>query len=99
MKYLTYILSDNPIKPEDLISDRRYLHQMTTLVVLPAAVIGFMVVFALVPCAGLMDTIRFTKLRYLQQQRYNRRKCYARHVILSLGHEPTADNVRLLLAI
>jgi len=98
MKYLTYILSSNPIQPDNFISDKQGLKELTTLAVLPAAAIGLVFLAVLIPGAGLMDLHRLTKLRYLQWKRKERRKMYVKAVLLSLGRPTTKSNVMMLMA-
>lgn len=97
MKYLTYIIKGSPLQPELLISDRRYLREITVIVVLPASLIGVIAIGCLLPWAAIMDLIRLTKLRYLLWQRREGQKCYVRCVLRSLGHEVTSEGMRMLL--
>lgn len=98
MKYLSYILTKNPIQPENFISDKGGLKELTIIVVLPASVVGLVLLAGLIPGAGIMDMGRLVKLRYLLWSREERRKSYARAVLLSLNHPITKDGLSMLLA-
>jgi len=99
MKYLNYILSSNPIQPDNFISDKQGLKELTILAVLPAAAIGLVFLAVLIPGAGLMDSYRLIKLMSLRRKkRANLRRC-ATAVLISLGHEPTEEKINLLIAI
>jgi len=99
MKYLNYTLSSNPIQPDNFISDKQGLKELTTLAVLPAAVISFVFLAVLILGAGLMDSCRLIKLMSLRRKkRANLRRC-ATAVLISLGHEPTEEKINLLIAI
>lgn len=99
MKYLNYTLSSNPIQPDNFISDKQGLKELTTLAVLPAAVISLVFLAVLILGAGLMDSYRLIKLMSLRRKkRANLRRC-ATAVLISLGHEPTEEKINLLIAI
>lgn len=98
MKYLTYILSSNPIQPDNFISDKQGLKELTTLAVLPAAAIGLVFLAVLIPGAAGMDLYRFGKLIALRREKRANLRKYATAVIISLGHEPTKDKINLLIA-
>jgi len=99
MKYLNYTLSSNPIQPDNFISDKQGLKELTTLAVLPAAVISLVFLAVLILGAGLMDSCRLIKLMSLRRKkRANLRRC-ATAVLISLGHEPTEEKINLLIAI
>ena len=98
MKYLSYILNQNPIQPENFISDVRGLRELTTIAVLPAAVIGLVSFAVLIPGAGLMDSCRYIRLMSLRRNKRANLRKYANAVIISLGHEPTKDSIKLLIA-
>ena len=98
MKNLRYILHGSPLQPDNLISDKPYLRQVTIIAVLPVSIIGLFLIVGLIPGAGLMDLQRLTKLRYLQWSRKERRKMYVRAVLLSLDRPASKSNVMMLLA-
>lgn len=98
MKYLTYILSSNPIQPDNFISDKQGLKELTTLAVLPAAAIGLVSLAVLILGAGLMDSYRLIKLMSLRRNKRANLRRYATAVIISLGHEPTEEKINLLIA-
>lgn len=98
MKYLNYILSQNPIQPENFISDKRGLKELTIIVVLPASVVGLVFLAVLIPGAAGMDLYRFGKLIALRREKRANLRKYATAVIVSLGHEPTKDKINLLIA-
>jgi len=98
MNYTNYILKKHPVTPEILISDSRGLRELTTLVVLPASVIGFVFVAGLLPVAFTIDFCRGVKLRYYKHQAKKRRLSYISCVLRSLGHEPDKDIIQLLIA-
>ncbi len=97
MKYLRYILNDS-LRPEQLISDRPYLREVTIIAVIPASFVALVILAWLIPGAGLMDMGRLIKLRVLQHQIRQRRRGYARCVLASLGHPITKIGVSMLLA-
>ena len=97
MKYLTYIL-DSPIQPESFIPETRGLRELTTLAVLPAAAVGLVFLAVLIPGAAVMDTARYIRLTSLRRNKRANLRNYARCVIISLGHEPTEEKIRLLIA-
>jgi len=99
MKYLNYIIKQSPLQPEKLLSEKRYLRQMTVIIVVPVSVLGVLFIAGLIPGAGLMDLHRLTKLRYLQWKRKERRKMYVKAVLLSLGRPTTKSNVMMLMAV
>jgi len=98
MNYTSYILKKQPINPSLLISDSRGWRELTTLVVLPASVIGFVFVAGLLPVAFTIDLGRGVKLRYYKHQAKKRRISYVKCVLRSLGHEPDKDIIQLLIA-
>lgn len=98
MKYLNYILCSNPIQPENFISDKRGLKELTIIVVLPASVVGLVSLAVLIPGAAGMDLYRFSKLIALRREKRANLRKYATAVIISLGHEPTKDKINLLIA-
>ena len=98
MKNLRYILHGSPLQPDNFISEKQGLKELTAIAVLPSAFLGVVVLAGLIPGAGIMDLNRMIKLRYLLWSREERRKSYARHVILSLGHFPDKNIVQLLTA-
>ncbi len=87
MKYINYILNDKPINPDQI-----------GVIGIPVAVVALPVMTVLLFGAGLMDGLRYHKLRYHRRQRVLRKKRYARHVLASLGHEVTRDKVMMLIA-
>ena len=87
MKYINYIMNDKPINPEQIGAAG-----------IPVAVIALPVMTVLLFGAGIMDGVRYHKLRYHRRQRELRKKRYVRHVLLSLGHEVTRDKVMMLMA-
>jgi len=98
MNYTTYILRKHPFQPEIFISDRPYLRELTTAIVLPAAIVGVFVNLGLVPCAVLIDLTRFVKLRRYQWIAKRRRLTYVRCVLRSLDREPNKYIIQLLIA-
>ena len=98
MKHLNYIIKGSPLQPDNLISEKKYIRQVTVLAVLPASVVGVVVLAGFIPAAGLMDLQRLIKLRYLLWSREERRKNYAKAVLLSLDRPTTKSNVMMLLA-
>ena len=97
MKYLTYIL-DSPIQPESFISETKGLKELTTLAVIPAAAVGLVSLAVLIPGAAGMDLVRYVKLTSLRRNKRANLRKYAIAVILSLGHEPTEEKIKLLIA-
>lgn len=98
MKYLNYILTKSPLQPDNFISEKQVLKELTTIAVLPAAFLGVVVLVGLIPGAGIMDLQRLVRLRYLLWSREERRKSYAKAVLLSLDRATTKSNVMMLLA-
>ena len=98
MKNLRYILHGSPLQPDNFISEKQVLKELTIIAVLPAAFLGVVVLVGLIPGAGVMDLQRLVKLRYLLWSREERRKSYARAVLLSLNHPITKDGLSMLLA-
>ena len=98
MNYTTYILKKSPINPSLLISDARGWRELTTAVVLPAAIVGFFVVVGLLPVAAMIDMGRGVKLKYHRYQAKQRRLTYVRCVLRSLDREPDKHIIQLLIA-
>ena len=98
MNYTNYILTKHPFQPETFISDKPYLRELTTAIVLPAAIVDVFVNLGLVPCAVLIDLTRFVKLRRYQWIAKRRRLTYVRCVIRSLDREADKYTVQLLMA-
>ena len=98
MKNLRYILHGSPFQPDNFISEKQVLKELTTIAVLPSAFLGVVVLAGLIPGAGIMDLNRMIKLRYLLWSREERRKSYAKAVLLSLGAPVSKSNVMMLLA-
>ena len=98
MKNLRYILHGSPLQPDNFISEKQVLKELTIIPVLPAAFLGVVVLAGLIPGAGIMDLQRLVKLRYLLWSREERRKSYARAVLLSLDAPVSKSNVMMLLA-
>ena len=85
------------MKPELLISDRKYLKGITTLVVLPASIIGIGVMGCLIPAALVMDFTRLVRLWRYQYLSLKRRRRYVRCVLRSLDREPDRYSIELLM--
>lgn len=83
--------------PELLISDKRYLKEFTTLILLPISIIGVGVVVCLIPAALIMDFLRLVKLRRYQYISLKRRMTYVRCVLRSLDRKPDRYNMKLLM--
>ena len=98
MNYTQYIMTKHPIQPEIFISDKPYLKELTTAIVLPAAIVGVFVNIGLVPCAVLIDLTRLAKLRRYQWIAKRRRLTYVRCVLRSLDREPNKYIIQLLIA-
>ena len=98
MNYTNYIMTKHPFQPEIFISDKPYLKELTTAIVLPAAIVGLFVNLGLVPCAVLIDLTRLAKLRRYQWLAKRRRLTYVRCVIRSLDREADKYTVKLLMA-
>jgi len=98
MNYTAYILQKHPFQPEIFISEKPYLKELTTAIVLPAAIVGMFVNIGLVPCAVLIDLTRLIKLRRYQWLAKRRRLTYVRCVLLSLDHRADKHTVQLLMA-
>lgn len=98
MNYTNYILKKQPLQPELMISDKPYLKELTTAIVLPAAIVGVFVNLGLIPCAVLIDLTRLARLRRYQWQAKRRRLAYARCVLRSLDREPDKYIIQLLIA-
>lgn len=98
MKNLRYVLHGNPLQPEKLLSEKRYLRQVTVIIVVPVSVLGVLFIAGLIPGAGIMDLQRLVRLRYLLWSREERRKSYAKAVLLSLDRATTKSNVMMLMA-
>ena len=87
MKYINYIINERPINPDQI-----------GAIVIPVAVVALPVMTVLLFGAGLMDGLRYHKLRYHRRQRELRKMRYAKCVLASLGHEVTRDKVMMLMA-
>ena len=98
MNYTSYILQKHPFQPDLLISDRPYLRELTTAIVLPAAIVGVFVNIGLVPCAVLIDLTRLVKLRRYQWLALQRKRRYILCVLRSLDREADKYTVQLLMA-
>ena len=98
MNYTQYIMTKHPIQPEIFISDKPYLKELTTAIVLPAAIVGVFVNLGLVPCAVLIDLTRLVKLRRYQWIALKRKRRYISGVLLSLNHRADKYTVQLLMA-
>ena len=98
MNYTNYIMTKHPFQPETFISDKPYLRELTTAIVLPAAIVGLFVNMGLVPCAVLIDLTRLVKLRRYQYLAKRRRLTYVRCVIRSLDRVADKHTIQLLMA-
>ena len=98
MNYVNYILKKHPFSPDNMISDKPYLRELTTAIVLPAAIVGVFVNIGLVPCAVLIDLTRLVKLRRYQWLVKRRRRTYVICVLRSLDREADKYTVQLLMA-
>ena len=98
MNYTNYIMTKHPFQPEIFISDRPYLKELTTAIVLPAAIVGVFVNIGLVPCAVLIDLTRLVRLRRYQYIALKRKRRYISGVLLSLNHRADKYTVQLLMA-
>jgi len=98
MNYTQYIMTRHPFQPEIFISGKPYLKELTTAIVLPAAIVGVFVNLGLVPCAVLIDLTRLAKLRRYQWIAKRRRLTYVRCVLRSLDREPNKYIIQLLIA-
>lgn len=88
MKYLRYIINDKPINPEN-----------AGVMGVPVGIIALPVLTVFIFGAGVMDGIRYHKLRYRRRQRELRNIRYIRSVLRSLGYEETRDNIEMLKAV
>ena len=98
MNYVNYILKKHPFNPDNMISEKPVLRELTTAIVLPAAIVGVFVNLGLVPCAWLIDLTRLVKLRRYQYIAKRRRLTYVRCVLRSLDREPDKYIIQLLTA-
>ena len=98
MNYTHYILQKHPFQPEAFISEKPYLRELTTAIVLPAAIVGVFVNLGLVPCAVLIDLTRLARLRRYQWIALQRKRKYVLGVLLSLNHRADKYTVQLLMA-
>ena len=98
MNYTNYIMTKHPFQPEIFISDKPYLKELTTAIVLPAAIVGLFVNLGLVPCAVLIDLTRLAKLRRYQYIALKRKRKYISGVLRSLNHRADKYTVQLLMA-
>ena len=99
MNYVNYILKKHPFSPDNMISDKPYLRELTTAIVLPAAIVGVFVNLGLIPCAVLIDLTRLVKLRRYQWIALKRKRRYISGVLLSLNHRADKYTVQLLMAV
>jgi hypothetical protein len=86
MGYANYILNGHPVRPEELISDRRGLRTVTTITVIPVTIIALAAMACLLPAAYGMDGGRFLRLRYYRYLGARRKERYLKGVMISLGH-------------
>lgn len=98
MKHTSYILNSHPVRPEQIISDRPVLKQITIIIAVVIAVLGLFFEAGLLVAAWIMDAERLVRLKFILHQREERKKRYVRHVLVSLGHEPHRANIQRLLA-
>jgi DNA-directed RNA polymerase subunit E'/Rpb7 len=98
MNYVNYILKKHPFSPDNMISEKPVLRELTTAIVLPAAIVGVFVNIGLVPCAVLIDLTRLVKLRRYQYIAKRRRRTYVICVLRSLDREADKYTVQLLMA-
>jgi hypothetical protein len=85
VRYINYILNGKPLQPENFIAEGR-MRLTTTIVVLPSAIIGVVVIGCMIPACVAIDGGRLLKLRYYQYCKAQRRERYLKSVMISLGH-------------
>jgi hypothetical protein len=95
VRYTNYILNGNPLQPDNFIAEGR-LRLTTTLVVLPSALIGVVVIGCMIPACVAIDFGRFLILCRYQHLKAQRRERYLKSVMISLGHNK--NEWRLLAA-
>ena len=98
MRYTNYILNGSPVQPDTFISDRKGLKTVTTVTVMPVAIIGAVFVGGMIPVAMAMDLGRYMLLKHYVRQKALRRKRYVNNVLVSLGHGGQEKWVKLLEA-
>lgn len=87
MKYLNYIMNKQPIRPEQL-----------GVIGVPVGIAALPIMTVFLFGAGVMDGMRYHRLRYHRRQRELRNIRYIRSVLRSLGYEETRDNIEMLKA-
>jgi hypothetical protein len=85
MRYINYILNGKPLQPENFITEGR-MRITTTIVVLPSALIGVVVIGCMIPACVAIDFGRFLILCRYQHLKAQRRERYYKSVMISLGH-------------
>jgi hypothetical protein len=85
VRYTNYILNGQPLQPENFIAEGR-MRLTTTIVVLPSALIGVVVIGCMIPACVAIDGGRLLKLRYYQYMKAQRKERYLKSVMISLGH-------------
>jgi len=86
MRYTNYILNGRPLQPETFIAEGR-MKAVTTVAVMPAAIVGVVFVACMIPACVVIDGGRLLKLRYYQYQKAQRMERYYKSVMISLGHK------------
>lgn len=95
MNYTNYILNGHPFQPETFIAAGRF-KTVTTITVMPVAIIGMPVMGCFLVAAYCIDRGRYIKLRYILFKKYQRKVKYLKGVMVSLGH--SADEWIILAA-
>jgi hypothetical protein len=92
MRYTNYILNNDFIDIDGMVSQKRYLKQLTILAALPVAIFGIAVLSGALPIAYTVDSFRYMKLQYLYFTKEQHRRKYIKNVLTSLS--VSKDNIR-----
>lgn len=85
MNYTNYILNGHPFQPETFIAEGGF-RIVTTITVMPVAIIGLPVMGCFLVAAYCIDGGRRVKLHYLLFKKEQRKIKYYKSVMISLGH-------------
>lgn len=85
MKYTEFIINDSVVDIERIIPEKRYIKQVTILVMLPVALAGVVILTCMLPATLTVDGLRSLKFQYYRLQKNKRKFEFFTEILTSLS--------------
>ena len=85
MKYTEFIINDSVDDIDRIIPEKRYVKQVTILVMLPVAIAGVAILTCMLPATLTVDGLRSLKFQYYRLQKNKRRFEFFAEILTSLS--------------